>query len=87
MQERKLEGDHMYYVVVDIGCSDCGEASNVVGIFTEETKARTALRQYKESNKLDLYGDDHQFLIYKIEDLNAIHNNSFDHLIYDSEEE
>lgn len=77
----------MYFVVVDIGCSDCGEASNVVGIFTEEKKARKALEEYKITNKLDLFGDDHQFLIYKLEELNQIHNNSYEHLIYDSEED
>ncbi|MEK3805321.1 hypothetical protein [Metabacillus sp. SLBN-84] len=77
----------MYYVVVDIGCSDCGEASNVVGVFTEEDKARTALEHYKKANKLDLYGDDHQFLIYGVKELNHIHNDSFDHCIYDSQEE
>jgi hypothetical protein len=77
----------MYYVVVDIGCTDCGEASNVVGVFTEEIKARTALEQYKKANKLDLYGDDHQFLIYGVKELNKIHNDSFDHCIYDSHEE
>ncbi|MDX8290933.1 hypothetical protein SLL00_14060 [Metabacillus indicus] len=77
----------MYYVVVDIGCSDCGEASNVVGVFTEEDKARTALEQYKKANKLDLYGDDHQFLIYGVKELNQIHNDSFDHCVYDSNEE
>lgn len=77
----------MYFVVVDIGCSDCGEASNVIGIFTEEKKARTALEEYKITNKLDLYGDDHQFLIYKLEELNLIHHNSYEHLIYDSEED
>jgi hypothetical protein len=75
----------MYFAVVDIGCSDCGEASNVVGIFTEEKIARKALEEYKIVNKLDLYGEDHQFLIYKLEKLNQIHNNSYEHLIYDSE--
>lgn len=34
------------YVVVDIGCIECGESSNVVGIFDTIEQAEEAINQY-----------------------------------------
>lgn len=75
----------MYFVVVDIGCSDCGESSNLVGIFTTEKSARDGMLTYMEVNHLTMDGD-HELLIYKIDELNRIHNNSYDHLIFSSQD-
>lgn len=71
----------MYYVVMDIGCAECGESSNLVGIFTSEKKARDALKEYKVINHLDTYSDDHEFFIYRIDTLDKIYQNSYDHLV------
>ncbi|MRX71645.1 hypothetical protein GJU40_05585 [Bacillus lacus] len=76
----------MYYVVIDIGCSDCGESSNVVGIFTDEELAREALKNYKIQHNLDKYGYDHEFEIYKIQKLDTIQHNGLENLIYTSSE-
>lgn len=75
----------MYFVVVDIGCSDCGESSNLVGIFTTEENARNAMHNYMKDNHLNMDGD-HELLIFKVEELNRIHNNSYDHLIFSSQD-
>ncbi|MFS0863344.1 hypothetical protein [Fredinandcohnia sp. 179-A 10B2 NHS] len=70
----------MYYVVVDIGCSECGEASNIVGIFSSKEKAIDAREYYVKDNRLE-HNDDHELLIYKIDELDKIYNNSYEHLI------
>ncbi|MBE4910208.1 hypothetical protein IMZ08_19400 [Bacillus luteolus] len=75
----------MYFVVVDIGCSDCGESSNLVGIFTTEENARNAMHNYMKDNHLTMDGD-HELLIFKLEELNRVHNNSYDHLIFSSQD-
>ena len=71
---------YMYYVVLDLGCSECGESSNILGIFTSIENARKARDEYKIVNKLDDYSD-HEFFIYKIDTLDKVHQNSFEHLI------
>ncbi|TXC91784.1 hypothetical protein FS935_05200 [Metabacillus litoralis] len=70
----------MYYVVLDLGCSDCGESSNILGIFTSLEFAKSAREEYKEKNRLDEYSD-HEFFIYQIDTLDKIYHNSFDHLV------
>lgn len=70
----------MYFAVMDVGCSDCGESSNLVGIFTTEEKARTALKGYIKENHLE-NNVEHEFFIYKIDQLDRIYHNSFEHLI------
>ncbi|MCH1624690.1 DUF7336 domain-containing protein [Ferdinandcohnia quinoae] len=70
----------MYYVVVDIGCTECGEASNIIGIFTTEEKAMNAKEKYILDNRLE-GNEDHEILIYRISELNRIYNNSYEHLL------
>jgi hypothetical protein len=69
-----------YYVVLDLGCAECGESSNILGIFTSIEQAKKAVNEYKEKNRLDEYSD-HEFFIYKIDQLDKIYHNSFDHLV------
>jgi hypothetical protein len=47
----------MYYVVVDIGCLECGESSMVIGIFTEIEKAKKAKLNHKSKahNVVEIY--------------------------------
>ncbi|WP_338786466.1 hypothetical protein [Metabacillus sp. FJAT-53654] len=70
----------MYYVVLDLGCAECGESSNILGIFTSIEQAKNAVNEYKEKNRLDEYSD-HEFFIYKIDQLDKIYHNSFEHLV------
>lgn len=70
----------MYFAIMDVGCSDCGETSNLVGIFTTEDKARTALKEYIKVNHLER-NPEHEFYIYKIDILDKIYQNSFEHLV------
>ncbi|MCM3161395.1 hypothetical protein [Metabacillus litoralis] len=70
----------MFYVVLDLGCAECGESSNVLGIFTSLEKAKAARDEYKELNSLDEYSD-HEFFIYEIDKVDKIFNNSFEHVV------
>jgi hypothetical protein len=70
----------LYYVVLDLGCAECGESSNILGIFTSIEQAKKAVNEYKEKNRLDEYSD-HEFFIYKIDQLDKIYHNSFEHLV------
>lgn len=70
----------MYYVVLDLGCAECGESSNVLGVFTAIENAKSAVEAYKVKNRLDEYSD-HEFFIYKIDKLDKTFHNSFDHLV------
>lgn len=71
----------MYYAVIDVGCSECGESSNLVGLFTSEQKARDALIEYRKLNGMETDTYDHEFYIYKISELDKIYNNSYEHLV------
>jgi hypothetical protein len=76
----KLEGVRMYYVVLDLGCAECGESSNILGIFTTQDHAKKAINEYKEINRLDDYSD-HEFFIYGIDKLDKVYHNSFEHIV------
>ncbi len=70
----------MYYVVLDIGCSECGESSNLVGIFTSKERAIQAKKQYMKDHHLE-DNSDHEIFIYKIDEIDKIYNNSYEHLV------
>ncbi|WP_078547585.1 DUF7336 domain-containing protein [Litchfieldia alkalitelluris] len=70
----------MYFVVIDIGCTECGESSNLIGIFTSKERAQAAKETYIKVNRLQ-NNSDHEFFIYQIEELDKIHQNSYEHLI------
>ncbi|MFT4414177.1 hypothetical protein ACLM5H_09980 [Fredinandcohnia humi] len=70
----------MFFVLVDIGCSECGEASNIVGIFTSKEKAIGAKEIYCKENRLE-ENEDHELLIYQIDEVDKIYNNSYEHLV------
>jgi hypothetical protein len=75
-----LEGENMYYVVLDLGCAECGESSNILGIYTTQEKAKKAIDEYKEMHRLD-EDSDHEFFIYKIDEIDKIYHNSYEHLV------
>lgn len=61
-----------YYVLVDIGCIECGEESHVIGIFTdvmlvEQVKTNHKLRQEKN------WHGQHYFKIFEIDEINKVY--------------
>ena len=58
----------MYYVVVDIGCLECMERSNVLGIFTNKDRAIQVCDKYYKLQKENWNGD-HDFIIFEIDNL------------------
>lgn len=55
----------MKYVVVDIGCIECGEASSVLGIFDKETEAKKILKQFSKIQS-DNWTGQHYFEIFEV---------------------
>ena len=41
----------MYYIVIDIGCLECGENSVIIGIFTEIEKAKEVKLNHKSTKQ------------------------------------
>lgn len=58
----------MYYVVVDIGCLECMESSNVLGIFTNVYQAMQVCDKYYKLQEQNWHGD-HDFKIFEIKNL------------------
>ena len=57
----------MKYVVVDIGCIECGEQSGVLGIFTNEEEAEKVAKKYKEIQSNNWCGQ-HSFEIFEVKE-------------------
>ena len=55
-----------YYVLVDIGCLECGEESNVIGIFTDKNKAEQEKQDHEVAQDEMWYGQ-HDFEIFERE--------------------
>lgn len=54
------------YVAVDIGCIECGEATSILGVFTDENKALDVLKEHAERQKKNWWGE-HHFNIYEVD--------------------
>ena len=61
-------GDKMLYVAVDIGCLECGESSDVLGIFKDKKQAQKVLDEAEELQAKDWHGE-HCFEIFEIESI------------------
>ena len=61
----------MKYVVVDIGCIECGEPSSVLGIFTDKEKAREIMEKCEEYQEKNWQGQ-HYFEIYEVDKENEL---------------
>ena len=59
------------YVAVDIGCLECGEESDVLGIFTSEEGARQAQALHKAWQAKHWSGQ-HEFKVFAINTLNVM---------------
>lgn len=53
-----------YFVLVDIGCLECGEESALIGVFTECEKAEKALAEARELQRKNWFGQ-HSFEIFE----------------------
>jgi hypothetical protein len=62
----------MYYVVVDIGCIECGESSAVIGIFTDKETAEKVAEDHEKRQKEHWTGQ-HYFEIFEIEKIDEIY--------------
>ena len=63
----------MKYVVVDIGCIECGEPSSVLGIFTDIEKAKDIMKRCEEYQDKNWTGQ-HYFEIYEVSKENELIN-------------
>ena len=61
----------MKYVVVDIGCIECGETSSVLGIFTDKEKAIEISKKCEEYQEKNWHGQ-HDFEIYEVDKENEL---------------
>lgn len=61
----------MKYVLVDIGCIECGEPSSVLGIYTDLTKAKEILKKCEEYQNEHWHGQ-HSFEIFEVNKENEL---------------
>lgn len=63
--------NNMYYVLVDIGCLECGEPTEVIGIYKDIEKARKMLREiekiYDDADENGRVNGQHDFAIFEQE--------------------
>lgn len=71
----------MYYVAVDIGCIECGENSNVLGIFTDEERAKVVCTEHEERQKKNWRGE-HLYEVFPMDEIDVVntvtYNGGFD---------
>lgn len=67
-----IQDDSYLFVVMEIGCIECGVPSNLIGIFQDELQAIEARDQCAEKMHWR-YGGENDFLIFKcaVKDLNT----------------
>ena len=58
-----------YYVAVDIGCIECGEESDVLGIFTTKKQAQKELNKASKAQQINWTGQ-HHFKMFEVKKLN-----------------
>lgn len=61
-----------YYVLVDIGCIECGEESHVIGIFTDINKAQKSEKDHEMRQEKKWTGQ-HLFEIFEIEKIDKVY--------------
>ena len=57
----------MKYIVLDIGCIECGEKSAILGIFDNEQKAKKIMEKYEKIQSDNWHGQ-HQFYVVEIKE-------------------
>lgn len=66
----------MYFIAIDIGCCECDEETNVLGIFTDKTKATEVLKEHKERQGMNWNGH-HEFQIFQLEKLDKVYRTEY----------
>lgn len=64
------------FVAVDIGCIECGESSAVLGVFTDEEKAREVLKEHIARQDKNWCGQ-HSFECFKVDGIDVIHKRKY----------
>lgn len=59
------------YIVVNIGCIECGVSSNIVGVFEDEEKANQIVQQCEENYSWRESGQN-RFEVFEMPELNVI---------------
>jgi len=61
----------MKYIVVDIGCLECGVSSDIVGVFDDKEKANKIVTEF---NKIFGWreGGQHEFEVFRMPKLNVV---------------
>jgi hypothetical protein len=54
------------YVAVDTGCIECGEETNVLGVFTCKARAEQVRTEHEERHAKNWHGQ-HSFEVFQIE--------------------
>ena len=62
----------MYYVAIDIGCIECGEETNVLGIFTDKERAGKTCADHRERQEKEWHGQ-HGFFVEEIAEINKVY--------------
>lgn len=57
----------MQYIVVDIGCIECGESSSIIGVFTDRALAEAAVADWE---RIGRRGGQHSYEIFDMPELN-----------------
>lgn len=70
--KNKNMNEKKYYVLVDIGCIECYQESNVIGIFTNKALAEQAKTNHELRQKQNWHGE-HCFEIFEINEINKVY--------------
>lgn len=58
------------YVVIDIGCLECGESSNIVGAYSNKARADSIATRLNKN--LSFTTGQHAYEVFKLPELNTI---------------
>jgi hypothetical protein len=57
-----------FFVAVDIGCIECGEETNVLGVFINRQKAQSVLNKHKKRQNNNWVGQ-HSFELFELDEI------------------
>jgi hypothetical protein len=66
-----MQNSNMNYIVVNIGCIECGVSSNIVGIFDNKEKAESIVAKCKEKYYWREHGQN-SFEIFEMPEINIV---------------
>ena len=60
------------WIVVDIGCIECGEGTSIVGLFSDRDTARTVADNCNGDSQFTWRGGQHAFEVFQLTSVNAV---------------